>query len=100
MLGELLTDLYHIDLISLNELVAKMSYMPGKLFFDGKRGILEENAMADITIFDPELEWTVEKEKFYTKGSHSPFVGRTLKGKAVMTIVEGNIVMDNGEIIA
>lgn len=99
-LGVLLTDLYHKDLISLNELVAKMSYMPGKLFFDGKRGILEENAMADITIFDPELEWTVEKEKFYTKGSHSPFVGRTLKGKAVMTIVEGNIVMDNGEIIA
>lgn len=44
-----------------------MSYMPGKLFFDGKRGILEENVMADITIFDPELEWTVEKEKFYTK---------------------------------
>lgn len=41
-----------------------------------------------------------KKKKFYTKGSHSPFVGRTLKGKAVMTIVEGNIVMDNGEIIA
>lgn len=77
-----------------------MSYMPGKLFFDSKRGILEENAIADITIFDPELEWIVEKEKFYTKGSHSPFVGRKLKGKAVMTIVEGNIIMDNGEIIA
>lgn len=40
------------------------------------------------------------KRKILHKGSHSPFVGRTLKGKAVMTIVEGNIVMDNGEIIA
>lgn len=98
-LGVLLTDLYHEDKISLVELVNKMSYMPGKLFFDGNRGILEEGKMADITIFDPECEWTVDKNKFYTKGSHSPFVGRTLKGKAVMTIVEGKIVMDNGEIL-
>ena len=45
-----------------------MSYMPGKLFFDGKRGILEENAMADITIFSThELNWTVEKEKILHK---------------------------------
>ncbi len=99
-LGVLLTDLYHKDLITLNELVNKMSYMPGKIFFDGKRGILEENAVADITIFDPELEWTVEQEKFYTKGSHSPFIGRKLTGKAIMTIVDGKIVMNNGEIIA
>jgi dihydroorotase len=99
-LGVLLTDLYHKGLITLDTLVNRMSYMPGKLFFDGKRGILEEGAMADITIFDPEKEWTVDKAKFYTKGSHSPFVGRTLKGKAVMTIVEGKIVMNDGEVLA
>lgn len=99
-LGVLLTDLYHKDLISLSELVNKMSYMPGKLFFNETRGVLAEGKMADITIFDPELEWTVDSKKFYTKGSHSPFVGRKLKGKAVMTIVEGKIVMNNGEIIA
>lgn len=99
-LGVLLTDLYHKDLISLNELVSKMSYMPGKLFFDGKRGILEEGAQADITIFDPELKWTVDAAKFYTKGSHSPFVGRELTGKAIMTIVDGKIVMSDGQILA
>lgn len=99
-LGVLLTDLYHKDLISLSELVNKMSYMPGKLFFGETRGVLAEGKMADITIFDPELEWTVDSKKFYTKGSHSPFVGRKLKGKAVMTIVEGKIVMNNGEIVA
>lgn len=99
-LGVLLTDLYHKDLISLPELVNKMSYMPGKLFFNETRGVLTEGAVADITIFDPELEWTVDSKKFYTKGSHSPFVGRKLKGKVVMTIVEGKIVMNNGEIVA
>lgn len=99
-LGVLLTDLYHKDLISLNELVSKMSYMPGKLFFDGKRGILEEGAQADITIFDPDMKWTVDAAKFYTKGSHSPFVGRELTGKATMTIVDGKIVMSDGQILA
>lgn len=99
-LGVLLTDLYHKDLITLDTLVSRMSYMPGKLFFDGKRGILEEGAAADITIFDTNREWTVDKNKFYTKGSHSPFAGRTLKGKAVMTIVDGKIVMNDGEVLA
>ena len=40
--------------------------------------------------------WTVDEKKFYTKGSHSPFIGRELKGKAVMTLVDGNIVMQDG----
>ncbi len=99
-LGVLLTDLYHKDLISLEQLIDKMSYMPGKIFFDGKRGIIEKGAVADITVFDPDLEWTVKAEEFYTKGSHSPFVGRKLKGKAVMTIVDGNIVMNDGKILS
>ncbi len=99
-LGVLLTDLYHKDIISLYELVNKMSYMPGKIFFDGKRGVLEENAPADIVVFDPDLPWTVDASKFYTKGSHSPFVGRKLQGKAVMTIVDGKIVMQDGKVLA
>ncbi len=99
-LGVLLTDLYHKDIISLYELVNKMSYMPGKIFFDGKRGVLEENAPADIVVFDPDLPWTVDANKFYTKGSHSPFVGRKLQGKAVMTVVDGKIVMQDGKVLA
>lgn len=99
-LGVLLTDLYHKDKISLFELVNKMSRMPGKLFFDGKRGVLEPGAQADVVVFDPDLEWTVDPAKFYTRGSHSPFVGRKLKGKAVMTIVDGRIVMKDGKVLA
>ena len=60
---------------------------------------LSKDAVADITIIDPDLEWTVDKDKFYTKGSHSPFVGRKLKGKAISTIVAGRIIMQNGIII-
>jgi len=52
-----------------------------------------------VTVIDPELEWQVDEKKFYTKGSHSPFAGRKLKGKAVLTVVKGQIVMQDGEVL-
>lgn len=99
-LGCLLTDLYHQGKISLMELMEKMSHAPGKVFFEGKRGDLAPGKEADIVIFDPEAEWTVDAEKFYTKGSHSPFVGRKFKGKVITTVVNGKVVYHQGEILA
>jgi len=54
---------------------------------------------ADVVVIDPQRLWTVEAEKFYTRGSHSPFVGRKLKGKAVLTVVDGEIVMKDGVVV-
>lgn len=97
-LGVLLTDLYHTGKAELPLIIEKMSSAPAKIFGLNK-GTLSKDAVADITIIDPDLEWTVDKDKFYTKGSHSPFVGRKLKGKAISTIVAGRIIMQNGIII-
>lgn len=97
-LGVLLTDLYHTGKADLPLIIEKMSSAPAKIFGLNK-GTLSKDAIADITIIDPDLEWTVDKDKFYTKGSHSPFVGRKLKGKAISTIVAGRIIMQNGIII-
>lgn len=98
-LGVLLTDLYHTGKISLEEIIAKMTCGPAKVF-GMDRGVIEEGKAADITIIDPELEWMVDETKFYTRGTHSPFNGKKLKGKAIMTIVDGNIVMQNGTIVS
>ena len=54
---------------------------------------------ADVVVIDTELEWTVDEKAFYTKGSHSPFAGRKLKGRAVMTLVDGRIVMRDGKVV-
>ena len=90
-LGILMTDLYHKNKIDLPTLISKMTAEPAKVFgLEG--GTLSTGVWADITIIDPELEWTVDAEKFYTRGSHSPFVGRKLKGRAVATIVHGNLM--------
>lgn len=92
-LGILLTDLYHENKIDLPTLISKMTYEPAKIFgLDA--GTLSVGAAADVTIIDTNLEWTVDDKKFFTRGSHSPFVGRNLKGRAVATIVDGKIAYE------
>ena len=97
-LGGLLTELYHTGKLDLNTLISKMTAEPAKLFaLSG--GTLSVGSPADIAILDLDREWTVEAENFYTRGTHSPFVGRRLKGRAVMTMVDGQVVMRDGKII-
>ena len=96
--GVMLTDLYHEGQLDLPTLVSKMSYEPAKLL-GLEAGTLTEGKSADVTVIDPEKEWTVEEKAFYTKGSHSPLAGRKLKGKAVMTIVDGRVVMRDGRVV-
>lgn len=96
-LGIMLTDLYHTDKLDLPTIIAKMTSEPAKVF-GMDAGTLTVGKSADITVIDPELSWTVDEKKFYTKGSHSPFIGRELKGKAVLTVVDGKIVMQDGEV--
>ena len=97
-LGIMLTDLYHKDKLDLPLIISKMTWEPAKaLGLEG--GTLATGAKADVTVIDPELDWTVDAAKFYTKGSHSPFIGRTLKGKAILTVVDGEIVMKDGKVL-
>lgn len=96
-LGVILTELYHTGKFTLPEIVERMSTAPARIL-NLPVGSLEVGKEADITIFDPELEWVVDSSKFYTKGKHTPFDKKALKGKAVGTIVSGKFVMRNGEV--
>ncbi|RMF42254.1 MAG: dihydroorotase [Deltaproteobacteria bacterium] len=55
-------------------------------------GHLATGAPGDVTIIDPDLEWTVELEKLKSKSKNSPFGGWNMRGAAVATIVGGRIV--------
>ena len=57
-------------------------------------GTLAVGAVADVTVIDPNLEWTVAPEKFLSKSRNTPFSGMRLKGRAMLTIVGGEIVYD------
>lgn len=90
-LGLVITRLINKKVLSWVEAVKRMSTVPARIL-DIPGGTLNEGETADITIIDPDLEWTVNPDDFKSLSRNTPFAGWKLKGKAVMTIVDGNIV--------
>lgn len=90
-LGVTLTYLYHEKHMPLSDIIRKMTLNPACILRINK-GRLAIGGEADVLIFDPEEEWTVDPEQFASKGRNTPFVGRKLKGKVKYTIVHGEIV--------
>lgn len=92
-LAATLTRLYHKGLLSLYKIQKLMSENPRKILGLEPLSIAKES-IADITLFDPDLEWTVEKEKLHSKSKNSVFKGENLKGKVLYTISKGRIVFE------
>jgi len=85
--------LVHKKIISARRLVELMSANPARLI-RMEAGALSQGMSADVTVIDPELEWTVEPARFLSKSRNTPFAGMQLKGKTILTIVGGEIVYD------
>lgn len=78
----------HIDF---GTLVERMSCGPARLFgLPG--GTLRAGAPADVTVFDPALRWKVDPARFLSRGRNTPYAGMTLTGRAICTVVAGEIV--------
>src|SRR3989338_253089 len=71
---------------------------PAKIFRIKNRGFLQEGYDADLVIVDLDKRQAVRNEDLMTKCKWSPYEGKILKGWPVTTIVNGNVVYDNGEI--
>jgi len=90
-LGIILTKLVGDHGLSLSKAIEKMTIGPAKVL-GLDVGTLKIGAPADITVIDPNLVWTVDKNRFFSKGKNTPFNGWELKGKAVMTLLDGKII--------
>jgi dihydroorotase len=78
-------------IISISTLIDKMSCAPAKLFhLPG--GTFRRGGAADVTVFDPAREWTVDPSRFFSKGRNTPYTGRTLTGLVACVLVDGRIV--------
>ncbi len=77
-------------ILTLPELIRKMTINPARIIHL-PQGTLRDGASADITVIDPDREWIVDPAIFRSRGKNSPFRGRHLRGKAVLTIVGGEV---------
>lgn len=94
-LAAVLTHTYKTGILTLDEIVSLMSTRPAQLL-GVEGGVLEVGKAADITVFSTDEAWTVDRNRFYTKGKTSPFDGVTLTGRAKLTVVDGDVVMKEG----
>lgn len=92
-LALVITRLVEPEIIDLPTLVERMSCAPARAF-NLPGGTLRRAAPADVTVFDPNVEWTVDPTRFLSRSRNSPFSGLTLRGAADLTIVGGEIRFD------
>jgi dihydroorotase len=83
-------ELVRVGVLSLGQLIARLSTNPARIL-GVPGGTLQEEALADITVLDLERRWTVDVEQFKSKSRNSPWHGREMIGRAVLTIVGGEI---------
>lgn len=89
--GVLWTELAYKSGFSIMRLIEAMSIKPCQILgLDG--GTLKEGSRADVTVIDSNAEWTVQLEKFRSKGRNTPYAGWTLRGKVVLTVCDGQIL--------
>jgi dihydroorotase len=90
-LGVILTRVVAEGVIDLPTMIERMSCQPARAFgLPG--GSLAVGGPADVTVFDPEEQWTVDPTTFRSKSRNTPFAGWTLTGRPSMTIVGGRVV--------
>ena len=79
--------------IDLPRLIAMLTIEPATLL-KLDRGTLSQGAAGDVTLINPDLEWTVDAKAFQSRSNNTPFHGWEIKGRAVRTIVNGKTVWE------
>lgn len=88
--------------ITLEHAVSLLSERPARLFdLYPRKGSLRPGADADLVLFDPAATWTVDRSRFFTKSREAArlFDGRTFQGRIRTTVLRGEPVYDNGQIV-
>ncbi len=97
-LSLVLTHLVRAGVIDYGRMVQAMAVAPREILRQEPVKI-EAGSTADLTVIDPEAEWTVEVGDFYSKANNSGFIGAKLTGRATDTYVGGYATMQDGVVV-
>lgn len=98
-LGLVLKELVEPGILSLVDAIGKLTSSPAQIV-NLPGGRLKVGSPGDITIFDPGTTWVCEPSKFKSKSRNSPFKGWTLKGKVEYVFVNGEPVVEKGDVVS
>ncbi len=93
-----MTKLVDEGILTLSKAIAKLTVEPARIL-GLSMGKLDAGARADITVFDPSYECTVDASAFESKGRNTPFDGWQLKGRAMHVIVAGRVRLRDGKLV-
>ncbi|NYF24845.1 allantoinase [Sporosarcina sp. JAI121] len=98
-LNVMLTEGHFNRKLPLETVVALTATNPAKLFgLYPQKGTIAVESDADLTIVDLKVSFVLEGEDLFYRHKHSPYVGKKFQGKVNVTIVNGNIIFENGNI--
>lgn len=92
--AQLYTHFVKTGIFNLEFLLHKMSSQVAKIF-NLPYGIIAPGAIADLVVIDLEQAWTIDPEQFLSKGRNTPYVGHTIYGMPILTLVAGKIAYQN-----
>jgi len=85
--------------LALSDLVRMISETPAEIFNLKDRGSLDEGYLADLVVVEIHRKHKIDSYRFLSKAKYSPFDEWKAKGKPIKTFVNGQLVMDEGEIV-
>jgi dihydroorotase len=87
-------DLVRAGEITPLELIRRLATNPARILELAQLGSLAVGAEADVVVLDPDVEWVYDPMKGFSKSRNSPWAGKRMTGRALVTIVGGRVVYD------
>ncbi len=97
--GLVVSNLVNKGIISWQDMVELMSVRPRQIIRTQKVQ-LKVGSVADLSVIDPKLEWTVSAQDFESKSANSGFIGAHLQGRATHAYVGGIAILKDGKVVA
>jgi dihydroorotase len=94
-----MTELVEPGHLTLASAIERLSTAPAAILSLSEQGSLALGSAANVVVFDPAAEWTVDPMAFHSLSRNTPFTGRTLRGKVEHTFFRGRLTVAGGSVM-